>query len=130
MKYVCIFCEKSLDRVGPESGRECFQPQHGGEVKIIFDYGSRYDWMGSRESTSSSEARMVEVDLGLGPIMVPESDGSKPRQESLDSSKRAERLSSCNHIVGVICDDCFEAKSHLFYGFERSPKGDLKELVE
>ena len=108
MKYRCIFCECSLERACPEDGKETFQPNDGGEVRLVFDFGSRFDSMANR-------------------IVIP--DGSGPDPEVLEMPERSTRLSACNRIMGVICDDCFETKSHLFYGFEKSPDGDLKELV-
>ena len=107
----CICCEKELE---PVSDSSVMQPYNGGEVRVSFHYGSRFDWLGSRTPIRDDELNIV---------------AHEPRQGVLERENRAERLSGCSHILAVLCDDCFEAKSHLFSGYEKT-ESELNKVVE
>lgn len=41
---------------------------------------------------------------------------------------RAEKLLACSKVVGYICDECFENKSHLFTGWNKSKEAHRYDL--
>lgn len=99
----CIFCEKELP-ANQGSKESNFQPENGGEVRVSFHYGSKYDYIGYQS-----------------PVLEPYSHKNH--------SDRSVRLAGCSHIMGVICDSCFRAKSHLFQGWNEKPDKSLEKLV-
>jgi len=94
----CICCERVLPSAFDNSIEH---PLDGGEVRISFHYGSRYDHLGYRTSDRTALT-------------------TKPEQ-----------LASCHKIFGVICDDCFEKKAELLRGYDEiRPKEKLQLAVQ
>lgn len=113
-KCKCFVCEKDMEYHGPSTSAAVY---HGGTVQISFGYGSRkYDCICYCEPIESCET----VDLFDNGLMVPvvkSSDDLQPKQQVLQNGSRPERLACCPNIVGYICDECFEKKSHLVGGW-------------
>lgn len=132
----CIICEQELEDVDPDS---IAQPYGGGEVKVSFCYGSRkFDSMGLREGCFvDGHEEYVTGKLNGKPIRFPQHNWSKPlsdeelqeRSEHKGMDLRTVRLSACNRILGVICDECFEKKAHLFQGYEKDGPNEKPRLV-
>lgn len=133
----CIICEKELE---PVSETSHMQPYGGGEVKVSFHYGSRFDWLGSQRGIEDPNAPVQPDPIAkifgkksdkMVRVISEEHPGTtEPVDGALNHEKRAIQLTSCSHIYGVMCDDCFEAKAHLFQGFVRPPTPKLKLTVE
>lgn len=128
--YKCFVCEKDLESVSEDA---IGQVHGGGEVRLSFDYGSRkWDCIAFRESVHEEgflehvqavlQGQPSDFQSKTGPI------GSRPRDQDQVAS-RASKLASCTHIIGVICDECFEAKSHLLRGFEKDQTERKPKLV-
>lgn len=89
----------------------------GGTVQISFGYGSRkYDCICYSEPTESCKTVDIFGDGHMIPA-VESSDDLQPKQDILQNGSRPERLACCPNIVGYICDECFEKKSHLVGGW-------------
>jgi len=133
----CLVCEKELKDVSEDSGSTGAkppQPYGGGEIRVSFDYGSRYDWMGSRKSESDGSLGKQTIDLGQeygGPFEVDIATHSIPYPGIIDNPNynRATKLSCCSSIYAVICDDCFERKASLFVGLEQHYKTKEYEIL-
>ena len=128
--HKCFICEKGLPSVSVDASDpgKPGQSYGGGEVRMTFDYGSRYDWMGSMEPVRGGPSRPMTI-LGRA-VEYQDIVDRKPRDGALHHESKAVRLSSCKYIIGDICDDCFESRSHLLKGYEKNEKGDLVPLVE
>ena len=111
----CIIYEKELLPV--REGHEANEQYLGaGEIKMVFDYGSRYDWMGYTEPVHEGPVRTVKV--GDFEVEIQDVVDRKPTEDTLKSEDRAKQLSGCNRISAQLCDDCFAAKAHLFRGYQ------------
>jgi hypothetical protein len=124
---ICVICEKELEPVSYDS---IGQPYYGGELKVSFNYGSRYDYMGYQLPVTGPPYTDHDMGEPMGVITSGTFVGTEPREETLNSESRAERLASCHRIIGVICDDCFEKKAHLFRGYQKPDDVKLQLLVE
>ena len=129
----CFICEKGLAEIWPD----CIgQVGGGGEVSLSFNYGScRWDTICFREPIHEPGFHEHVAAILSGEIPPPFEKKSKsgiigsiPRKLPADAS-RAERLATCTHIIGVICDDCFEKKAHLLRGYEQEEEGKKPKLV-
>lgn len=111
----CIICERELIPVF-EGREDNEQYRDAGEIKVTFDYGSAYDWMGHMEPVRDGFPHSVKI--GDHEVEIQDIIGRKPSEAALNSKNRAKQLASCNRIAGQICDSCFEAKAHLFRGYQ------------
>lgn len=118
----CFVCEKELKPI-QENKESIGQSWGGGQVRLSFSFGSKYDWLGYRLPIHGKLLNKV------GKIPVHEYLGSKPNPKTLSDSDRAVALSSCTNIIGDICDDCFKKKAHLLKGYEQNTEKKLDLLV-
>lgn len=84
----CIVCEKEyVSTIPDELGVQCMS---AGTIEIHFGYGSDYD--------------MIHQ---IGDELPIDDEELSPDQ----------RLAKCQKIFGILCDNCFKIKSHLFNGY-------------
>lgn len=130
--HKCFLCEKVLESVNPDT--ESFgcpgQSWGGGEARLSFAFGSRYDYIGFREPIRGGPVTKIKLDENGPEFDYQDIIGHKPRIETLTDEPRAIRLASCSHIIADICDECYEAKCHLFKGYEKGEDDNLKLLVD
>lgn len=125
---ICFVCEKELEKTSYDS---IAQSYGGGEIRMSFCFGSRFDWLGVRSPIRGGPIHEIDMGEDFGVVSFQNPIGSEPIPEVLKNKNRATRLSACNRIIGSICDDCFEKKAHLLQGYE-SVEGEkkLQLLVE
>lgn len=131
----CLICEKLLE---PVSDTSIEQPHDGGEISAHFSFGScKYDCIAFRQQVKEPgyDQHMIKRMKGEPSDWKPTKSehgviGCKPRDEMINHEDRDKRLAACYSIKSIICDDCFEAKSHLFRGYEKNADGKLELIVE
>ena len=127
---ICIVCETELEPVQYDS---IAQPYGGSEIRIHHCFGSRYDFIGFRNPIHEPgfHAHALAILNGEEPPPFEQKTscgiiGSEPK-EIPKEALRVHKLAACSHILGVLCDDCFEKKAHLFKGYEE--KNDKLNLI-
>lgn len=116
----CIICETELNSISPENSPQSeLNPDNGGIVLFEFGFGSKFDWMGYRNPIRGGPVTIYKNFFKKGKdLHYQDTVDTEPHPERLKSQNRTEQLCACRKIIGVICDSCFEKKSHLFVGYE------------
>jgi hypothetical protein len=79
----------------------------GGEIRIDFGYGSRWDFFRNALSEEYFDSLTAQ-----------------------NFSPREMKLLHCELIVGAICDECFVNKQHLLKGYDTPKYQQIAQIIK